>query len=93
VAISIKSIEVTAPSYAKGNNLLNTLNGYINKLDNFSYGSLNGITVNEGQEFTKKAIEVVIQPGKATLGQWEQIGRAMDNAKGKGIDFKLQFIK
>ena len=93
VATSIKSIDVTLDSYTKGNGLLNTLNGYINKLDNFSTGSLSGVTVTEGVNFTNKALEVAIQPGKATLAQWDQIGKAMQNAKDKGIEFKLQFIK
>jgi RHS repeat-associated protein len=93
VATSIKSIDVTLDSYTKGNGLLNTLNGYINKLDNFSTGSLSGVTVTEGVNFTTKSLEVAIQPGKATLSQWEQIGKAMEIAKGKDIEFKLQFIK
>jgi len=93
VATSIKSLDLTADSYTKGNGVLNTLNGYINKLDNFSTGSLSGVTVTQGVNFTTKTLEVGIQPGKATLGQWEQIGKAMQSAKDKGIDFKLQFIK
>jgi hypothetical protein len=54
---------------------------------------LSGVTVREGFEFTSKSLEVAIQPGKASLSQWEQIAQAMKNAKDVGIDFKLQFIK
>lgn len=93
VATSIKSIDVTLGSYNKGNGLLNTLNGYINKLSNFSVGSGSGLTVREGVNFTSKSLEVAIQPGKASLAQWEQISQAMKNAKDAGIDFKLQFLK
>lgn len=45
VTTSIKSIDVTASSYTKGNGLLNTLKGYINKLDDFTYGSKEGVTI------------------------------------------------
>lgn len=92
VATSIKSIDLTVDTYSKGNNLLNTLNGYINKLDNFTYGSREGVTIGSS-DITSKVLEVAIQSGKATLGQWEQISKAMQNAKDKGIQFNLQFIK
>jgi RHS repeat-associated protein len=93
VATSIKSIDLTAASYGKGNNLLNTLKGYINKLDDFSTATREGVSVTEGVNFTSKALEVGIQPGKASLSQWEQIGKAMQYAKDKGIQFNLQFVK
>lgn len=93
IATSIKSIDVTLSSYNKGNGLLNTLNGYINKLSNFTSGTHSGFTVEQGVNFTSKSLEVAIQPGKASLSQWEQIAQAMKNAKEVGIDFKLQFIK
>jgi RHS repeat-associated protein len=93
VATSIKSIDVTLSSYNKGNGLLNTLNGYINKLSDFTKGSRGGVTFEQGVDFTSKSLEVAIQPGKASLAQWEQISQAMKNAKNAGIDFKLQFIR
>lgn len=93
VATSIKSIDLTADTYNKGNGLLNTLNGYINKLANFTQGKIGNFTVQEGEDFTKKAIEVAIQPGKASLTQWEQVGKAMQTAKDQGIDFQIKFIK
>jgi RHS repeat-associated protein len=91
-ATSIKSIDLTAKSYKQGNGLFNTLTGYINKLDNFSIGRQGDYVVKEGVDFTRKTLEIAIEPGKATLSKWEQIGNAMKYAKGKGIDFKLQFV-
>ncbi len=92
VATSIKSIDLTADTYSKGNNLLNTLNGYTNKLDNFTGATREGVTVGSG-DITSKVLQVAIQPGKASLGQWEQISKAMQHAKDNGVQFNLQFIK
>ncbi|WEA00360.1 RHS repeat-associated core domain-containing protein [Mucilaginibacter sp. SJ] len=92
VATSIKSIDVTADSYTKGNGLFNTLKSYVNKLDGFQ-GAARGDFRISSSDISSKVLEVGIQPGKATLNQWEQIGNAMKYAKDNNIDFKLQFVK
>jgi RHS repeat-associated protein len=92
VATSIKSIDLTASSYNKGNGLFNTLKGYVDKLDNFTYGSKDGVTITSA-DISSRVLDVSIQPGKATLGQWEQISKAMKYAKDNNIQFNLQFIK
>ena len=93
VATSIKSLDLTAKSYNNGNGLYNTLKGYVNKLDNFTGATRGERTVEEGIDYTSKVLQVAIEPGKATLNQWEQIGKAMNYAKEQGIGFNLQFIK
>ncbi len=92
VATSIKSVDLTAETYGKGNNLLNTLKGYVNKLDNFDGARFAGANV-RSSDIVSKALEVAVQPGKATVSQWEQIGKAMQYAKDNGIEFNLRFIK
>lgn len=92
VATSIKSIDLTATSYTKGNGLLNTIKGYVNKLDDFT-GAQRGRTVIESSDITSKVLEVAVQPGEASLSQWEQIGKAMQYAKDNNLQFNLQFIK
>jgi RHS repeat-associated protein len=91
-ATSIKSIDLTAKSYNEGNGLFNTLKGYINKLEDFK-GAQRGRTIIENSDITSKVLEVGIQPGKATLDQWEQISNAMKYAKEQDINLKLQFIQ
>jgi len=49
--------------------------------------------VREGVHFTEKALDVAVQPGKATMSQWEQIGKAMKYAQDNNIQFNLHFIK
>ncbi len=93
VATSIKSVDLTAKSYNEGNGLLSTLKGYVNKLDNFTTATREGVTATEGVNFTSKSLRVAIEPGKASLQQWEQISEAIKYAKDKGINFNLQFVK
>ena len=93
VATSIKSVDLTAKSYQKSGALLSTLKGYVNTLKNFSGTTYGKTTIQEGIDFTSKSIEVAIQPGKASLNQWEQIAKAMQYAKDNGIEFALKFVK
>jgi hypothetical protein len=62
-------------------------------LKNFSGTTYGKTTIQEGIDFTSKSIEIAIQPGKASLNQWEQIGKAMQYAKNNGIEFVLKFVK
>jgi hypothetical protein len=93
VATSIKSIDLTAKSYGKNGALLSTLKGYVNNLSKFSGATYGGTTIQEGIDFTSKSIEVAIQPGKASLSQWEQIANSMKYAKDNGVQFDLKFVK
>ena len=93
VATSIKSIDLTAESYQKGNAVFDVLNKYINKIDGFGTTTWAGRTVTEGVDYTSKAIELGIQANKATLNQWEQISKAIQTAKSKGIDVSIKFIQ
>lgn len=93
IATSIKSLDLTAPSYQKGNAVLNTLKGYINKLSSFSETTWGGATVREGEQFTSKALEIAVQTGKGTESQWNQISQAINYALQKDINVTIRFIK
>jgi RHS repeat-associated protein len=93
VATSIKSLDLTAGTYQKGNNVLNTLKGYINKLDNFTSATWGGQTVTEGVSYTSKSLELAVQTGKGTESQWSQIGDAIKYAQDKNINVTIRFIK
>jgi RHS repeat-associated protein len=93
VATSIKSVDLTAKTYNTGNGLFNTLKGHVNTLSSFTRGELSGVVAEQGVNFTSKTLVVAIQPGKASLTQWEQIGKAMEYAISHGIEFSLKFVK
>lgn len=93
VATSIKSLDLGAASYQKGNSVLNTLKGYINKLDNFTSGTWGGQTVTEGVSYTSKSLELAVQTGKGSESQWTQIADAIKYAQDKNINVTIRFIK
>ncbi|WP_347053585.1 DUF6443 domain-containing protein [Flavobacterium olei] len=93
VATSIKSMDLTAGTYQKGNSVLNTLKGYINKLDDFTSATWGGQTVTEGVTYTSKSLELAVQTGKGTESQWSQIADAIKYAQDKNINVTIRFIK
>ena len=92
VATSIKSIDVTAESYMKGNGLFNALKSYVNKVGAFQGGARGGVAI-DANDITNRVLDLAIQPGKATTNQWEQIGNAIKYAKDNNVQLNLQFVK
>lgn len=97
VATSIKSMDLSAKSYQNGNSVFNTLKGYVGELQGFNGASMrtaSGRAFNVGSNDIKsKVLQLAIDPSKATIHQFEQLGKAMEYAKSKGIGFNLSFIK
>lgn len=93
VATSIKSLDLGAKSYQKGNSVLNTLKGYVDKLDSFGTKTWGGQTITEGVDYTSKSLELALQTGKGTESQWSQINQAIQYALDKDINVTIKFIK
>jgi hypothetical protein len=93
VATSIKSMDLTAKSYQKGNTVLNTIKGYVDSLSSFSSKSWGGTTVRAGKEYTSKALELAVQTGKGSESQWNQINQAIQYATDHNISVIIKFIK
>ncbi|SFC36315.1 RHS repeat-associated core domain-containing protein [Flagellimonas taeanensis] len=98
VATSIKSVDLTAKSYQSGNNLFNTLKGYVDKLDNFSGAAWGNkakgtfADIQEGRDFTSKALELAVESGQGSAEQWEQITNIVNYALEKEINVSIRFI-
>ena len=97
VASSIKSLDLTAKSYNKGTGLFSTLKKYINEAANFTNYTMrdeSGALVSlSSSQITTRTVELAIQPGKATLKQWEQIADAMKYGQDNGVRVNINFIK
>ena len=93
VATSIKSMDLTAKSYQKGNAVLNTLKGYVDDLAKFTSETWGGTAVTKGETYTSKALELAVQTGKGSEGQWNQINQAIEYALKKDINVTIKFIK
>ncbi|UGU18119.1 DUF6443 domain-containing protein [Sinomicrobium kalidii] len=93
VATSIKSMDLMGKSYQEGNRVFNTLKGYIDKLDNFGGRTRwGGTVIEEGTDYSSKALELAVQTGKGTDAQWDQINRAVQYALDRDINVTIRFI-
>ncbi|WP_239106913.1 RHS repeat-associated core domain-containing protein, partial [Flavobacterium macrobrachii] len=93
VATSIKSMDLTASSYQKGNSVFNTLKGYIDDLASFTNTTWGNTTVTQGKDYTSKALELAVQTGKGSESQWSQIQQAINYALDNDISIVLRFIE
>lgn len=91
VATSIKTLDLGAKSYLKGNAVFNTLKGYINKLAKFE-GAAWGDDVVRGSDIKSKVLELGIPRG-ATAEQIQQINRAVEYAAEKGIKLNVRVVQ
>ncbi len=92
-AVSIKSIDLDAKSYKKGNNLFNKIRRDIDKLDNFGGRTeWAGDVVEEVVDYTSKTLEIAVQTGKGTDNQWDQISKAVNYAMDRDINISIRFI-
>ena len=84
-ATSVKSIDITLPSY-QGSRLLHRLKGYVNKLINFRGSIHGGRTVARN---VNKELEVVIPKGRATEAQQKIFKEVTDYGKLNNIIVKF----
>ena len=89
VATSIKTLDLGAKSYLKGNSVYNKLVNYIDDLANFK-GTMHG-GINTKGVIKSKVLEVGI-PG-ANQAQREQIQRAIKYAVEKDIKINIRVVK
>jgi hypothetical protein len=91
VATSIKTLEVTAKSYLKGNAVFNKLAGYVDDLAGFSGQRWAGEVVEE-TAIKSRVLEIGIPRG-ATSAQVGQINSAVEYAASKGVQLKVRVVE
>ena len=89
---SIKSIDLAAKTYTRGNAVFNRLNQYLNSLSNFAGRTWGGETVRVGSN-TVRVLEVAIPPNVATPAQLAQIQRAAQQAQQMGITLNVRIVQ
>jgi hypothetical protein len=89
---SIKSIDLTAASYLRGNAVFNRLSQYLTSLANFSGRTWGGETVRVGAQ-TARVLEVAIPPNAATASQLAQLQRAAALAQQLGIQLNIRVVQ
>ena len=84
-ATSVKSIDITLPSY-QGSRLLHRLRGYVDKLIDFRGAIYGGRTVARN---VNRELEVVIPRGRATEAQQKIFEEVIDYGKLNNIIVKF----
>ena len=88
---SIKSMDLGAKTYQKGNAVYNTIIKYANDLSGFKSTTWSKITVNVNSS-TQRILELAL-PTNVSAAQLEQINKAIIEAGKKGIDVVIKYIK
>lgn len=91
VATSIKTLDLKADTYIKAGKVFGKLKEYIDELDAFKGAKRKGVEVLE-QDVKEKVLDVAIPKG-ATKSQVEEIQKAIQYGKDKGIKVETTVIK
>jgi hypothetical protein len=91
-AISIKSIDLAAPSYQSARRLAGTLDRYVAQLAKFRQATLSGRTVAEGVNFTSRELVVGVPKGRMSPAQAEVFSKAAERAKALGVDLTVREV-
>lgn len=90
-ATSIKTLDLGAKTYLKGNAVFRQLSSYIDDLAKFNGRTWGGETVKAG-DITKKVLEVGIPRGASKI-QIQQINKAVEYAAEKGIQLNVRIVQ
>jgi RHS repeat-associated protein len=91
VATSVKTMNLNAKSYQKGNAVYNKLKKYVDDLVNFKDTTWGGQTV-LANDVKSKVLELGIPRG-ATQAQLKQVKKAVEYAKQEGVKFNYKVVK
>ncbi|MEW8508359.1 MAG: SpvB/TcaC N-terminal domain-containing protein [Candidatus Thiodiazotropha sp.] len=89
---SIKSINLAAQSYLRGNAVFNRISQYLTSLGNFAGGRWGGDLVRVSAN-TVRVLEVAIPPNVATPAQLAQLQRAAQLAQQMGITLNIRVVQ
>ncbi|WP_241094269.1 hemagglutinin repeat-containing protein [Xanthomonas bonasiae] len=88
VAISAKTLDTTTVArIANPVQVYSSLKGNVDAAAGFTGYTLKGVTVSSGQ-ITDRVLEVAV-PKATTSAQWDQINRAVEYGKSKGVTVKI----
>lgn len=91
VATSIKTLNLGAKSYGKGNAVFNQLSKYVDDLAGFNGRTWGGQTV-KGGDITSRVLKVGIPKG-ATNAQIQQINNAVKYATEQGVKLNVKTVR
>lgn len=87
VATSIKSMDVTAPTYQNAATIRSTGRGYVDAVANFR-GATSGDTVITNNQITSRALDLAVPPG-ATSAQWEALSDIVSYGTQQNVNVRI----
>ena len=84
-ATSIKSIDLTAPTYQNSSALTSTINGYVDKVASFQGASWGGVEI-DSSEVVVRQLQLAVPQGAATAAQQAALNAAVSRAQGMGVN-------
>ena len=92
VITSIKSIDLTEPSYQTAKGIYNKLRRDVDALDDFTIGTRKGIDVTL-EDYSSKKLEIAIPDMKITAEQQRGLEMVKEYAKENGIETTITVVK
>ena len=83
VATSIKSMDLSLPSYQSTSQVLSRLNAYVRVLSNFQGGRFDGAVV-DGAQISQRVLQVAVPPGGMSPAQAQAFQMATQAAAARG---------
>jgi hypothetical protein len=84
VATSIKSVDLSAPSYQSAGALTSRLSGYVDSVAAFDNYSLSGFSLSSS-EISTRALEIAIQPGVGSSAQMAALNNVIAYGSSQGV--------
>lgn len=88
VATSIKSVDLSAPTYQNTGALASKLRGYVDKMAGFNGASFDGVAI-RARQIQARALEVAVPPGVATPAQDAVLNQLTQYAASKGVQLTV----
>lgn len=98
MATSIKSIDLTAKTYADTAALTRKISSYVDELSAFSGGvsalTRTGRAIDVSQGAVKgRQLLLAIEPGAASIAQRLALKQAVASARGRGVDLVIKTVR
>ncbi|HEX4725189.1 MAG TPA: hypothetical protein VH333_21950 [Pseudonocardiaceae bacterium] len=91
VVTSIKSVDLTAPTYQNASALTSKLKGYVDSVADFKEETWGRVEITE-DDFTGRALQVAIQPGVASTAQLTALDQLGQYAASKGVQLIISEV-
>lgn len=91
VATSIKSVDLSAPTYQDTGPLASRLRSYVDSVADFKGKSFDGVTIRPN-DITQRELQVAVQPGVMSSAQQAAFDQVEQYAQSKGVNLTISEV-